>query len=346
MKTKNRHCEFRTRIEANPDTRICKYFFITALILLSLLFIFPHTTFAANYSLSISPPLLRVHIKPGKSISQVFKIENLGSTDKTLVANIVPFTESDNFGNPLLNPKATASWLSYFSLANSKIKLSEPFSITAGASEQLVLSLSVPESASLQDIYATLMISTYENSLNQSFQGTSVRATIGSNLLITISSQAHPDTVLKIEDFSPVEGSTIKIGNTYFADSITPQKFTATVNNEGSFAAETKGVFRVTTMNENPVYLEGILPVNVIAKSKRQLLNVDGNLFEFSPLLTNIGLHHVYLEIKTDNSNTTSSINIFFFPLKLSLGLFISLLIVVLIVKITSKHSKNPLDIE
>lgn len=307
-----------------------------------IIFLFPHTVSAANYGLSIYPPLLRVHIKPGKSITEVFKIENLSSTDKTLVANIVPFSEADYFGNPILNPRTNAPWLSYFSLANSQIKLGQPFSVAAGAKEQLVLSLTVPDSAPLKDIYATLTISTYENSVDRTLEGTTIRATIGANLLVTISSQAYPATILRIENFYPTEGSFIKVGNLNFADSITPLKFTATVKNEGNFTAETKGVFRVTTKNNRPVYLEGILPVNVIAKSRRQLFNTNGSIFEFNPSLSQIGFHQIALEIKTDNSNTTGTIEIFFFPLKLALGLLLSLVIVVSLVKITAQP---PLDI-
>jgi hypothetical protein len=304
-------------------------------------FLFPHSVCAASYGMSISPPLLRVHIMPGKAISQVFKIENLGSTDKTIVASIVPFTESDELCNPVLNPKANAPWLSYFSLANSQIKLDQPFTITAGASEQLVLSLVVPSTAPLKDLYATLVLSTYENSLDQTFQGTSLRATIGANMLITISSKAFPDTMLLIEDFLPESGTYFKIGSLYFVDSLTPIKFSATVYNQGSFIAETRGVFRVTTGNAKPVYLEGILPVNVIGKSRRQIVNTLGQSFDFAPSLGQIGSHKVSLEIKTDNANATSTLNIFFFPLKLSLGLLLVVLILVMIVKVSTNH---PLD--
>lgn len=299
---------------------------------------------AADYGLSISPPLLRVHIKPGKSITQVYKIENLGIIDKTLVASIVPFSEADTLGNPLLDPNKTAPWLSYFDLANSQIKFNQPFIISAGGSEQLVLSLSVPEDATPQDIYATLIISTYQNSLDQTFQGSSLNATIGSNLLITINSQAFPDTILKIINFYPISGTYLKIGNVYFVDSITPLQLTATVSNEGSYTAETKGVFRVTTGSGKPVYLEGILPVNVIAKSERLLQNTFGNNFQFVPSLGNIGNHRLSLEIKTDNSNTTGTIEVFFFPLKLSLGILISLIIVFTIVKITGKTGTDQID--
>lgn len=314
--------------------------FLTIFFTLVGLFLLPQNVQAANYGLSISPPLLRIHIKPGKSITQVFTIENLSKTDQILIASIVPFTEADHFGNPILDPKANANWLSFFSLVNSQIKFDQPFTIVAESSEQLILSLSIPETAPLKDLYATLIVSTYDNSLNQELMGTSLRATIGSNLLITISSSAFPDTILKIEDFFPIEGTYLKIGNLYFVDSITPVKFTATAYNEGSFTAETKGVFRVSS-NNKPVFMQGVLPINVIAKSKRQLTNTDGHSFVFSPSIGNIGTHQISLEIKTENSNTQSTINVFFLPLKLFLGLLLTFIIIISIQKFTSKPQEE-----
>jgi len=310
---------------------------ILLLFLLSICFFSLATknVYAADYGLSVTPPLLRVHIKPGKSITQVFTINNLSQGNQTLVARIVPFTEADDQGNPVLNPKSTAPWLGYFGLANSIIKFNEPFTVAAGATEQLILSLAVPDNAPLEDVYATLMISTYANSIDQGFQGAQLAATIGSNMLITISSAAFPDTILKIENFTPQANSLFKIGNLYFADSITPLTFTADVHNDGNFAAETKGVFRITQGN-TPVYLEGILPVNVIGKSSRQLVNTDGQPFSFTPSLGQIGPHQITLEIKTDNSNTSNSITIVFLPLKLLIGLIVVVLIIIISVKITS----------
>ena len=319
-------------------------YFISILYIVVIGFISAPQAAAADYGLSVSPPLLRIHIKPGKSITQVFKVENLGKTEKTLIARIVPFDKADDKGNPLLDPKKTADWLAYFSLANTNIKLNEPFIVAAGSSEQLILSLSVPDTAPLMDIYATLMISTYQNNIDTTLQGTAVSATIGSNLLITVSTTAFPDTVLKIENFSPPKGALIKIGNLYFADSITPLTFTAVVSNEGKFLAETKGVFRVTTSQGTPVYLEGILPVNVIGKSQRQLLNTNGEPFHFSPSLSQIGPHQITLEIKTDNSNTTNSLNIFFFPFKLSLGLIVAIVLILITIRIATSTTKKEVD--
>src|SRR5258706_4434533 len=277
---------------------------VILLFLFIFIFLAPTSVHASSYGLSIYPPLLRIQIKPGKSITQVFKIENLSQNDRFLVARIVPFSDADDYGNPILNLKSPMNWLSYFSLANSTIKLAEPFTVRGNSSEQLILSLSVPETAPLKDIYATLLVSTYANALDIGYQGTAVSATIGSNMLITISSELNPATILKIDRLKPETGFFFKFCHFYLADNITPLTFSARVKNDGYFTAETKGLFKIITGKEKPVYLEGLLPVYVISKTNRTLLNTQGNSFTSTPTLGQIGLHRAIIEIKTDNSNT------------------------------------------
>lgn len=301
---------------------------------------------AVGYGLSIYPPLLRVNIKPGKSITQVFKIDNLTSDDKLFVARLVPFTDADLLGNPVINLQSTATWLSYFNLANSNIKLGDPFTIKGGASEQLILNLSVPDSAPLRDLYVTLLISTYSNNLDVAYQGSLVSATTGSNLLITISSEAFPATLLHIQDIVPVSGATFKIGNYYFSDNITPISFSASVANSGNFAAETRGLFKITAQDDRPVYLEGILPMNVISKTKRALINNDGNSFAFSPNLAHMGQYKISVSIKTDNANAENSINIIFLPFKISLGLIFALTFILVIYRTGIGSTKDNSDID
>lgn len=313
---------------------------ITFILLLTSAIYHPSSVNAVGYGLSIYPPLLRVNIKPGKTISQVFKIDNLTSDDKFFVARLVPFSDADLLGNPVINLKSTAPWLSYFSLANSNIKLGDPFLVKGTSSEQLILSLSVPENAPIRELYATLLISTYANINGVDYQGSLVSATTGSNLLVTVSSEAFPTTLLRIEDIAPTSGLIFKLGNFYLSDNITPVVFSASALNTGSFTAETKGIFKVTGQNDQPVYLEGILPVNVISKTKRALLNSDGNSFTFSPNLGNIGLYNVSVAIKTDNANAENSIGIVFLPLKATIGLLFASLFLIVIYRTV----RNPKD--
>lgn len=303
-------------------------------------YLFPINSYAASFNLSINPPLLRVNIKPGKSITQVYKIDNNSTESKTLIVRVVPFVSSDKFGNPKIDPTLKVAWLDYFSLANSKIQINEPFEIAAGTSEQLILSLSVPDTAPSKDIYASLLISTYNNSVNNEFQGSSVKASIASNLLITVSNQLSPATILKISDFSMESGSFIRIGNFYIADSITPITFFAVAKNEGEFTSETKGVFRIQKGEKKPVQLQSILPQYIIAKSERKLTNSNDKDFNFTPTANMLGLYQAQIELHSDNANSLSQINIIFLPIKLILGFAVGLSLLLVITNISLRPTE------
>lgn len=319
-------------------TRLRKTFsFLIFIFLTGLILTLPTPVAAAGFGLSVSPPLLRVTIKPGKSISQIFTLTNLTTDDKFLIARIVPFENADLNGNPDIDLRNSAPWLNYFSLANTNIKLGEPFTLKGGSTEQLVLSLSVPETAILRDLYATLLISTYTNTIDQKYLGSQVSATIGSNLIISVSSVLHPGTILKIGSITPVTGSFIKFGNLYIADNISPLSFTAQIKNDGDFTAETKGIFRITSRKDDPVHLDGILPVYVLAHTSRQLLNINGQNFKFTPGLTQIGSYKAVLSVNTDNANSENSLTIFFFPFKVLFGLAFAGIFMFIIFRTTTK---------
>ena len=245
-----------------------------------------------------------------------------------MVARVVPFTQADIYGNPVIDLKAVPAWLNSFSLANSNIKLGEPFTIKGNSSEQLVINLSISETSPLRDLYATLLVSTYMNTVSQGFSGSQISATIGSNLLITVNSELNPPTILKINHVAPISGTYFKLGNLYLVDNITPITFSASVKNDGNFTAESKGIFKISGRKDEPVYLEGILPVYLIAHTERELLNSSGKNFSYTPNLGYIGPHKVILQIKTENSNAENSIDIFFFPFKISIGLILALAII------------------
>lgn len=287
---------------------------------------------AAPVGFSIDPTLLRAQIKPGKSITKIFKIENKQDSDKSVVARLVPFNKSDSLGNPIIDVKNNANWLNYFSLSNTNIKFNEPFVIKGKSSEQLIISITIPETANLEDLYLTLLISTYDNNLESNQKGSLVSATIGANMLISITSDLNPATILKIEKIEPVTGSFVKISRQYLADNLSPISFTALVKNSGKFTTESKGLFRVTKNNQ-PIFLDGVLPQYIIAGSERKLLNSDGKDFIYTPTISILGQHQISIVIKSENTNTENSIDIFFFPFKASAGLLLLTIILRLIFK-------------
>lgn len=300
-------------------------------------FLFSSPANATSIGLSIDPSLLKVQIKPGKSITKVFNLENTENYDKNIIVRIIPFNKTDISGNPIVDLKTSAPWLSYFGLSNANIKLNSPFILKAKTKEQIILSMAIPENANLEDIYATLLFSTYDNSLSNEQKGTLVSASIGTNILISITSSLNPPTLLKIVKIMPETGSFLKIGDQYIADSLTPITFSATVVNDGKFITDTKGLFKILKKSE-PVYMQGILPQYVIAKASRELINLDGKPFSFTPTLNTFGLYKISLEIRTDNANTSNSIDIIFLPFKACFALLISLIIIKIIFSLTKKN--------
>jgi len=296
-------------------------------------------THAATFGISIYPPLFKLTSKPGKSITQVFKVENLSSIDKFYVARIVPFNKSDSTGNPKLDLRSSIGWLSYFSLSNSEIKLDEPFMVKANSSEQLILSISIPENSQHKDLYSTLLISTYNNEAVNSVQGSQVSASIGSNILITISDKLNPSTLLKVVDFYPTGNNSLHLGRYYFFDNISPITFTASVKNDGDFLAETKGVFKISNQKNEPIYLEGILPSYVLSENSRKLMSNHFQDFTFTPSLNQIGKYTVSIDIKTDNSNAENSIEIILIPIKLTTGIIAGISVLIFITNLLKKKN-------
>ena len=308
--------------------------------LYSLLYIHVKNVQAINIGLGIHPALVKVVIRPGKNITQVIKIDNRSTDNKTLVARLVPFTSADDFGNPNIDPRTTAPWLEYFSLANSKIQFDQPFELKAGQSDQLILSISIPAEAPLGDLYATLLVTSYATGIDNQLQGSALSATIGSNLLISVSTQGAPSTILKITDLLPEEGKYLKIGDYYFLDNITPLYFTALAKNEGEFTAETKGVFRIERNEQNPIELQSVLPQYVLAKSQRRLGTISDSKFFFTPGFSMIGPHAVRIDIRSENSNASTKIDVIFFPGKILIGIIAAIIFLRLIIRISTSQNE------
>lgn len=298
----------------------------------------PTTIHAQDFHLSLSPSIVQVTIKPGKTITQVFNISNLSSSPVTLTAQVLPFTANNLTGQPqIIN--SPASWTSYFSLINSDIRLNQPFSIPAQGKQQLVLHISVPNSLPTQDIYATLLLTSPENASNSI---TSVTGGIASNLLLTVTSIDHPHSLSDISQFQPHSSILFKIGRIYILDNLTPVNFTATLKNQGHHLISTHGLFEIGRQ-DNTIHLQSLLPIYTLAHSQRQLLASPSGQLKFTPSLHHLGLYQAQLSVRAPNSSTNTSINLLFLPLKALLALILISLLLYTIIKfnpsLTQKNS-------
>jgi len=290
---------------------------------------------------SIYPPVLETVIKPGKTITQVFTIQNLSESDKIVTARVIPFVPEDEHGSPLLKPNFQPSWLSYFSLANSVITLGQPFNFSAGKTDQLILSISIPANAKEADYYATLILSTNTEPL-ESVSGvtnSAVNTTIGANLLLTVNTKANPPTLVRIKDFTIIpEDILYRYGEVYFADNLSPIRFRAVAENAGRFLTKIGGLVRVSKNNQ-AVSLQSLVPANLLAGSAREIEASPSGTITFTPHLTDFGSHKVELDTRADNSSSHSELTLVLLPIKVSLGSLLGLMLLITILKITS-HTK------
>ena len=309
----------------------------------------PAPAHAQGFNLSISPPLLQATIKPGKSISQVFTIYNNSTNPIKLTPRIVPFLPEDHQGNPSLKPQFNPTWLSYFSLANSKIFLNQPFTLLAGQSDQLILNIKVPNLDTPTDHYATLLVSQDTSSgvtgtgspeVGSGNSTSPISGSIGSNILLTIANQAAPPTILKLAQLEPTNTKFIKIGQTYFLDNLTPVQFKAKLENLGPHQAQAHGLLQVH-QGTKVISIQPLLPVNVLAQSTRELTASPSaqshlgsvadphsrGVIVFHPSITHIGSFKASLNIRSESGSTQNSINLVLLPVKALLGLILGLIL-------------------
>lgn len=302
--------------------------------LLTFVFLFARPS-SASIGLSLTPSIFEANVKPGKTVTAVFTLQNLSEKETTFVARVVPFVPEGEFGQAALKPNLKPNWLKYFSLANNNLKLGQPFTLPPRGSQQLVLSTSVPPRASLADLYATLIIST---TTANSLTGTSIGTVIGSNLLITVSPLKSPPALVKISRFVPTGNSYLfRYGDIYIADSLTPVYFTATARNLGKYFTKTSGVLRITS-GEKTIALQELLPLNLLANSSRALEGSVSAEINFKPSPVVLGQFLASLDLRSENSSSHSEITLLILPLKLLAAIFLSLLMLAVI---TLGYSKN-----
>lgn len=308
--------------------------------LASYLLSFPSAALAQSIGFSIYPPILETVIKPGKTITQVFTIQNLSDSDKVVVARVVPFVPEDETGYPLLRPNLRPSWLAYFSLANSIIQLGQPFNLAANKTEQLVLNVTIPGNAKETDYYATLILSTNLDQTANIPGSSTINTTIGANLLLTVNTRANPPTIVRIRDFFPLARDILfRYNEVSFADNLSPIRFRAIAENTGRYLTKTGGLFRVSK-NDQAVSLQSLVPLNLLANSTREVQASPSGEIIFRPHLTDFGPHKVELDLRSENSSSHSELTLVLLPLKAGFGLLLGLILLTTILKITRKTTQ------
>ena len=303
--------------------------------------------YAQQVSLSISPPILEVFIKPGKSILIAYNLENRG--DPVIdSAKVLPFEPKDNLGNIRIKPEFEGPVR--FSLDNADIKMEQPFFMKTRDSQQLLLRIRIPEGAPEGDYYYTLLVETQPPPTFEGVQSARAKATIGSNILITVTNSGMVQARGKISLFDVLPRWKLEIGNWKLGlfDSNDKIPIVLIVENKGKNLIKPQGeIILRGNFGERASY--ELIPQNVLAESQRIIAATPSAFIDPSQIRQPItllisgffvGLYHLSTTINfgENSPNVFGSTSFIAIPFKLIIGFLTAIFIGVVIIK---KFQKN-----
>ncbi|VVA44574.1 conserved exported hypothetical protein [Candidatus Roizmanbacteria bacterium] len=298
----------------------------------------PSPSHAQQVSLSLSPPLLELFIKPGKAIMIAYSLKNYG--DPTFLnLKILPFEAKDNLGNIRIKPEFEGPVR--FSLDNADLTLDQPFFLKTNDSQQILLRIRIPENITDGDYYYSLLAETIPPTSSEGIGSARAKATIGSNILVTISNSGNIDIKPKISIFSTRGGFTLG-QNVKFYDSSDKIPVVLTVVNKGKNMMKPEGQISLKgNFGETAKY--DIISKNILAESERLIeatpsADLSSRIYHPSSLVLSgffIGKYSLSTQMKFgENSPMIFGSTVFYaFPFKIMGGIILATIIIVFIIK-------------
>ncbi|MDD4027155.1 MAG: hypothetical protein PHO75_03115 [Candidatus Shapirobacteria bacterium] len=282
-----------------------------------------------TFNLTISPSQSEFILKPGVTLLQAYNIINNSDTSITLNSEILPWIPSGsdgsvNYNQAINNPNIE------FSLANSDLKIGQPFVISANSKQQLVLKIKSNPNTGLSDNYYTFFIFQNQNTTTSKDNFTQAVGKIGSHLLLTVSDTENPKIESKIENFS----ISPKIKDVFFG----PITFNGVVKNNSNFFFKINGKITITK-NDKIIKEFELNNNNVLNHHARNITCKDQNCAINPPLWPG----HYLVKVSLDPSLNAKSYDTSFYVLPISPILFLLLVagIIFGIKKFNSKPTRS-----
>ena len=329
------------------------FYFVILIFVWVFFLILPTKIFAQQISLSLSPPLLEIFIKPGKSIMVAYDLKNFGDP-VILKANVMPFEAKDNVGN--IKIKEDFEGPISFSLDNADVQLNQPFFLKTGERQQLLLRIRVSEGAPEGDYYYTLLAETQPPPISEGVASGRAKATIGANILITITENGTTEVKGKVALFDVLPRFKLRLPgqSLNFFDSNDKIPVVAIVENQGKNLIKSEGeIILKGNFGERAKYQ--IVPQNILAESQRLITatpssEIDCPQTEKKPIFCRqpitlllsgffIGRYNLSANISFGETSPKifASTSFIALPFKFLLGLIIALIISIFILKRLSK---------
>jgi len=300
--------------------------------------------YAQHSSLSISPPIIELIIKPGKSVLVAYKLINYGDPT-VLKSKVVSFSPKDNLGG--ISLKEYLEGPIRFELDNANLQLNDSFFLKTRDYQQLLLRIRAPEGAPEGDYYYTLLTETQPPPTLEGVTTSKAKAVIGSNILITVTSEGNVDILGKVALFDVIPRYRLNFfGNKInLFDSNDRIPVVLVLENKGKNMIKPQGEIILSgKIGEKSKY--EILPQNVLAESQRLLTTKELMKTRYSSLELSgffIGSYKISTTINfgENSPNIYASTSFVALPFRFLIGLFIAALLTVIIVKIYKRNSEE-----
>jgi len=229
----------------------------------------------ATFNLSLSPAQSEYVLKPGVNLVQAYDITNNSDSEITLNTEVLPWIPSGtdgsvNYNQAINNPNIE------FSLANSDIKIGQPFVLAANSKQQLVLKIKTNSNISLADNYYTFFVFQNQSTIQSLENSSQATGKIGSHLLLSVSNVENPKVESAIQNFS----ISPKIKDIFF-NSIT---FNGQVRNNSEFFFKTSGKITITK-NDKTIKVFELSPDNVLNHHSRNISCLNESSCSLNPPL-------------------------------------------------------------
>lgn len=199
-------------------------------------------------------------IKPGKSITQVYRLKN-EADDTVAKISLVPISPAGEQGH--FNLQFGGSLPAYFSLLNADLP---DFPVTlplkAGETRELVLKITIPESAEERDYPAALAIEADTQGLIGG-SGAVARATLAAPILLAVSQTGTPNRIAKIEEFRVLTGPAL--------DSFDAIEFLLRLKNQSLIRLQPVGQIRIKNIFGRNVATLPVQNDQILGGTVRQL---------------------------------------------------------------------------
>lgn len=213
-------------------------------------------TAQTTIDLAVSPPTAYMKVKQGSSATHTIVIENASDQQLKLTPRIVDFKSDNVSGRPVLSDESTFPYFDF------DAKSLEQLTLPAKGKAQLTLRMSVPSGVPNQEFPMTILFETQpDTDFSVATSDSQVRGTIGSNLILLISTDAQVPSSLTVHDFK----------TSGIIDSFRPLKFTPVVTNTGYGATAASGSAQILNWRGKVVKEFQIKPVVILGNSSREL---------------------------------------------------------------------------